>query len=555
MLVQWVIQTRQPFTVVEHPAFRALIEATGTTLPIKTADTLFNRIKEEFHSGRAYVKNELARSSRTLALSLDVWTSENQIAIMGIIGHWISPDFEKREELLEFTEINGPHSGENLAEVVLKMLDELDIAPKLLTITGDNAGNNGTLCDSLHDQLLKKYDNDDDRFRIRPLMRFRGRQSFIPCLAHVLNLICKDVLASLKAGSAREAKAILDDMAIHTSPAFNSLHSTKGAIMKIRLLTLWIARSPRRRQDWKEVSPSKKVSYDVDTRWNSTYLMIQDALRLQTELGQFVRIHPEVQALQLIDDEWSTLQQVAKILKPFWDHTNSVSKACPTIVESLPIYWSLDDLLNDVRNAEGDFEDVNIEIRDAVERGIRKMNKFARKMDDNLLYYVASVLDPRIKSSLIVSQMSEQDSGLIVSQVREFLKKEYPPEPFVSGEVDHPRPPGMSETMWRTLRKVQPSKEVSLSDIDKYLDSPPVNWSHHMIGDADAEWVLKWWKANAFNFPLMAKAARDYLPIPSAEVGIEREFSNARDVLGLRRHRLNAETMRWLMLLRGKSQT
>jgi hypothetical protein len=53
----------------------------------------------------------------------------------------------------------------------------------------------------------------------------------------------------------------------------------------------------------------------------------------------------------------------------------------------------------------------------------------------------------------------------------------------------------------------------------------------------------------------MAKAARDYLPIPSAELGIEREFSNARDVLGLRRHRLNAETMRWLMLLRGKSQT
>jgi hypothetical protein len=517
--------------------------------------TLFDRIKEEFHSSRAYVKEELARSSRTLALSLDVWTSENQIAIMGILGHWITPDFEKRDELLEFTEINGPHSGENLAEVVLKMLAELDIVPKLLTITGDNAGNNGTLCDSLHDQLLKKYDNDDDRFRIRPLMRFRGRPSFILCLAHILNLICKDVLASLRAGSAREANAILDDMAIHTSPAFNFFHSTKGAIMKIQLLTLWIARSPQRRQDWKEVSPGKQVSYDVDTRWNSTYIMIQDALRLQTELGQFVRIHPELQALQLTDDEWSTLQQVAKILKPFWDHTNSVSKACPTIVEILPIYWSLDDLLNDVRNAEGDFEDVNIEIRDAVERGIRKMNKFARKMDDNLLYYVASVLDPHIKTSLIVSQMSEQDSGLIVSQVRGSLEKEYPLEPFVSCEVDHARPAGMSETMWRTLRKVQPSKEASLSDIDKYLDSPPVNWSHHMIGDADAEWVLKWWKANAFNFPLMAKAARDYLPIPSAEIGIEREFSNARDVLGLRRHRLNAGTMRWLILLRGKSQT
>lgn len=232
--------------------------------------------------------------------------------------------------------------------------------------------------------------------------------------------------------------------------------------MKVRLLTLWIARSPQRRQDWKEVSPGKQVSCDVDTRWNSTYIMIQVALRLQTQLGQFVRIHPEVQALQLTADEWSTLQQVAKILKPFWDHTNSLSKICSTTVESLLIYWSLDDLLDEGRNAEGDLEDVSIEIRDAVEGRIRKMNKFARKIDDNLFYYMASVLDQRIKPSLIVSQMSEQDSGFIFSQVRGFLKTEYPPEPLVSREVDLPCPPGMSETMWRTLRKVQPSKEDSV---------------------------------------------------------------------------------------------
>jgi hypothetical protein len=54
-----------------------------------------------------------------------------------------------------------------------------------------------------------------------------------------------------------------------------------------------------------------------------------------------------------------------------------------------------------------------------------------------------------------------------------------------------------------------------------------------MIGDTDAQWVLKWWKANTFNFPLIAKAARDYLPIPSVEIGIEHEFSDARDILGL----------------------
>ena len=77
------------------------------------------------------------------------------------------------------------------------------------------------------------------------------------------------------------------------------------------------------------------------------------------------------------------------------------------------------------------------------------------------------------------------------------------------------------------------------------------NWSHALIEDDDPDWVLTWWKANAFNYPLMSQAVRDYFPVPSAEVGVERLFSNARDVLSIRRHCMNAETLRWLMLLKG----
>ncbi|KAK9372517.1 uncharacterized protein V1513DRAFT_362256, partial [Lipomyces chichibuensis] len=32
-LVQWVVQTRQPFTVVEHPAFKAIFQASEADLP------------------------------------------------------------------------------------------------------------------------------------------------------------------------------------------------------------------------------------------------------------------------------------------------------------------------------------------------------------------------------------------------------------------------------------------------------------------------------------------------------------------------------------------
>lgn len=136
---------------------------------------------------------------------------------MAVIGYWITPGFEKREALLEFMELVGPHSGENMTFAVVNLLQELDIAPKILTITGDNAGNNGTMCDTLHVALSKLYDDEDTEFRLRHLMRFHGRSSFIRCLAHIINLICKDILSHFSAGSVREAKATLDQISVAKS--------------------------------------------------------------------------------------------------------------------------------------------------------------------------------------------------------------------------------------------------------------------------------------------------------------------------------------------------
>jgi hAT family C-terminal dimerisation region len=158
------------------------------------------------------------------------------------------------------------------------------------------------------------------------------------------------------------------------------------------------------------------------------------------------------------------------------------------------------------------------------------MNQFLKKADDNILYYVAVALDPRIKTSIFDAPMDKSNARLITSEVREFLKREYSLDPILPPNME--RPSGMSETLWKTLRRLQPCPGPQASDIDRYLDSAPVSWSHISFADGDADWVLKWWKANAVDFPCMARAARDYLPIPSAEVGVGRLFSGARDVLG-----------------------
>jgi hypothetical protein len=48
----------------------------------------------------------------------------------------------------------------------------------------------------------------------------------------------------------------------------------------------------------------------------------------------------------------------------------------------------------------------------------------------------------------------------------------------------------------------------------------------------------------------MFQVARDYLPIPGAEVDVERLFNIAREILGLRHTSMSAETLRALVLLK-----
>ena len=59
------------------------------------------------------------------------------------------------------------------------------------------------------------------------------------------------------------------------------------------------------------------------------------------------------------------------------------------------------------------------------------------------------------------------------------------------------------------------------------------------------------WKANKSQYVCMSRVARDYLAIPASEIDYERLFSGGRDLLGIQRYSINANTMSTMMLLKG----
>lgn len=531
-LIQWVIQDKQAFTVIESSAFQQIFEdIPGISLPFLSRSTLRRRLIERFDLQRSQLKEDLAKTCKTIAFSLDIWTSQNHLPILGIIGHWLTEDFEYREETLEFCELYGTHSGENIAAAIHKTLVELNLESKLITITGDNASNNEVMVSELFHILTKESSQT---------ILFQGLDSYIRCLAHILNLIVKDILRSLKSGNVEEAHTICDNLRAGESI------SSQTALAKLRILALWIARSPQKRQDWKELCQimnlsDKFIEYDVETRWNSTFRMLDDGLKAKAQIDRFLAFHTEIPPFS--NEEWLYLSQIHQLLAKFDELTLLLSEQRPQISLAVPIYYELYDLLHEGSSG------LDYDIASAMKEGMKKYKKYYTFMDESDTYYTSVILDPRVKGDLILSELDDKEAGnMILTAIRENLHQKYPRQGDES-RISFQRPtldPLRSSIESRMLQRLQPQISPMVSDIDQYFDSPRVN----IIDTVSSDWLCTWWRTHKGELPQMAAAARDFLAIPASEVAVERLFSTARDLLGVRRHGMKADTMRILMLIK-----
>jgi hypothetical protein len=71
-------------------------------------------------------------------VTFDSWTSKTLVAYLAVTAHWIDGEWDLRSELLAFLELEGSHSGENLAQELYSVLSEVGIQDKIQNLTSDN---------------------------------------------------------------------------------------------------------------------------------------------------------------------------------------------------------------------------------------------------------------------------------------------------------------------------------------------------------------------------------------------------------------------------------
>lgn len=161
-------------------------------------------------------------SGAKMSIALDCWTSPFKHAFMAITGYFLDQEREYREVLLGFEPISGSHTGVNLRDIVLQILQKHQIADRVLAVTTDNVSNNKTLIASVNDSI-KKLQIEMDSMIVQ-----------VPCLVHVIQLSLVDLLGKIKALPKNDnAETEWSDECVHLLHTRQQKHEIADTLNKV----------------------------------------------------------------------------------------------------------------------------------------------------------------------------------------------------------------------------------------------------------------------------------------------------------------------------------
>lgn len=525
-VVKMIIMEDLPFCFADSPYFRALLSMLKPGISIIGKTTVRNDIDKMFDSYKVKIKAKLAGVTSKISLTGDAWTSKHNLSFLGVTGHYIDENWCLQKFLLCFEAIQGEHSGENLANVLLKCLTDFNLQSKTLCITTDNASNNDTMIATLEEKLGEVEDNI-----------FTLSWCHVRCLAHVINIVCQDVLKGLKALDRKNIDRFLEDDNNFCESSFSVL-----AIDKISIMIRKIRRSPRQFEKFKQACVLKGLKplmpiIDVSTWWNSTY----DMLFRSTTYREALKLHALNEgwnSLILTEQDWKSIQFLVEVLKPFKEATKlaSVSSVSISLNNSVSICEFL------ISSLKESVEKCKVSLpglASSIEIVALKLQSYYNK--NSVVANLSGVLDPRKKLSFFENAWAsnpEDVEGLKEQFSDAFLhyKGSLPTAPVEE------KPDNEDSAYVNFLkRQVGDQQGSTVDEMTACLNSPTVDFKID---------PLDWWRTNSSSFPVLAKIARDYLGGMATSVPAEKVFSGGVDLITSNRMSLDSDSVTKVMTLK-----
>ena len=502
-LIHMIIVDELPFKHVEKAGFKYLMSVACPRFHIPSRTTVARDCFQLYMSEKTKLK-ELLKNCQRICVTTDTWTSIQRINYMCITAHFIDNDWKLHKKIINFCPISS-HKGEAIGKAVEACLESWGIEDKLFTVTVDNVSSNDLACAHLR-RMVQRIGCVSD-----------GKFLHIRCIAHIINLIVWDGI--------KEHGVCID---------------------RVRNAVKYVKNSPARILRFKDlvqkanIESKSSLSFDVPTRWNSTYTMLDTALKFQRvfsglSLPDGVGVKDNERPPE--SNDWKKVERLVVFLRGFYLSTRRISGSLYVtsnrgFFEIAAIY----DMLNKWgKNVDEDFQAMAISMK-------KKYDKYWGNVEKmNMLIYVAAILDPHSKLLVVeitLTDMYGKEKGMkLANDVKDFsysLFDEYRslyssliPQSGQSGdpmsidpnEDDHI---GGGSDYMKSLR----DRAKRLKGTGGYVRSEFERYLNEQLGAEEEEMdALSWWSINGHRFPIVSRMARDILAIPLSTVASESAFS------------------------------
>uniref|UniRef100_A0ACD5Y415 Uncharacterized protein n=1 Tax=Avena sativa TaxID=4498 RepID=A0ACD5Y415_AVESA len=510
-LSNMVVLHEYPLCMVDHTGFRRFVTALQPLFKMVTRNTIRKDIFDNYKEERKKAMEYMAANRSRVAITTDMWTSDNQKkGYMAITAHFIDDNWNLRSVVMRFIYVPAPHTAEVIAEQLYESLVAWNLDEKLSAVTVDNCTSN----DKAIHLLVKQLGTEK--------LMLKGIMLHMRCSAHILNLIVKD-----------------------------GLDVMRSAIEKIRESVAFWTATPKRVEKFEEIAKFQKVkiekmlALDCKTRWNSTFTMLNTALPYKAVFERAKKVEKLYDSLPS-DDEWAFASDVVKRLELFFEVTELFSG---TDYVTANIYFPKICEIKEKMRLWATCGDATIEAMT-----ISMNAKFDKYWTDiQGLMSMATLLDPRYKNEMLLVCFSslhgvnpEECHDLVREVIASLctLLEEYEASSEDNVESSNSSRPASTTTALMSVfsaRIAQKRPATFRTELDQYLVDDLVSLTKEHFD------VLDWWKVAGRRYPTLRKVARDIFAIPVTTVASESAFSTSGRVLSEHRSRLASDMLEALM--------
>jgi len=205
-----------------------------------------------------------------------MWTSSASMAMIAIVAHHVSKTGEAKDCLLVLKQVESNHSGANMAEAIAPVIKEYGLQDRVGYFVLDNVKSHDTCVRELIDRL--QLNRDPKQYRLR-------------CFGHIVNLAVRAFVYGKIHVETAEEELSFEQLELELEQSGPEVVDL-AVIKKLQKVVNYIRESPQRREAFKKLSSNDvpkaekglNVISDNQTRWNSTFLMLERALKLQSQI-------------------------------------------------------------------------------------------------------------------------------------------------------------------------------------------------------------------------------------------------------------------------------